>query len=225
MRLISYEIMQKTKRFPFTESENQVIKDLVKRIGEDWEAISKKLPGRTPKQCHDRYINYLREGLKNDPWSSQEDETLINMYNAIGPKWTKMMIHLPGRSGNDIKNRWHKHLMKKSIRSLKIKKNDNSKPNLGIPFDDQPYEIPSISKVHSKGIIKSMNTNIKGKKPIVRLSPKDLSLEVLPHFLGMNEPIISTKSQQQLIPLQQQIQEELQNMEFEMAFELEMSQI
>ena len=71
------------------------------------------MTGRTPKQIHDRYVNYLREGLKSEPWTNQEDNILIELFKSFGPKWTKMMKYLPGRSGNDIKNRWHKHLMKK----------------------------------------------------------------------------------------------------------------
>ena len=171
------------------------------------------------------WINYLREGLKNEPWSSKEDEILVSMYNAIGPRWTKMMIHLPGRSGNDIKNRWHKHLMKKSIRALKMKNIDTSGTSLRISFDDQSYQIPPLTKVHSNGIIENISTSIKSTSPIVRLSQKEITLGVLPHFIDIEEPIINTTPQQQVIPLQQQIQEELQHMEFEMAFELEMSQI
>lgn len=118
----------KTKRFPFTDRENYIIKESVKIFGEDWDTISKRLPGRSPKQIHDRYINYLRDGLRNGPWSSQEDAVLIQMYKAIGPKWSKMMINLPGRSGNDIKNRWHKHLVKKVLQSTEM---NNSKSPSG----------------------------------------------------------------------------------------------
>lgn len=112
--------MHKSKRCFFTEQENLFIRESVKRIGEDWESISKKMPGRTPKQIHDRYVNYLREGLKNSPWSKQEDELVKNMYKVIGPKWSKMMINLPGRSGNDIKNRWHKHICKSNLDELDL---------------------------------------------------------------------------------------------------------
>lgn len=100
------------KRTLFSEIENKIILEMVETVGEDWEAIAKKLPNRTPKQCHDRYSNYLKDGLKKDPWSKQEDETLIQLFNEFGPKWSKMMNQLPGRSENDIKNRWHKHLVK-----------------------------------------------------------------------------------------------------------------
>ncbi|OHT15506.1 hypothetical protein TRFO_02824 [Tritrichomonas foetus] len=37
------------------------------------------------------------------------------MYHEIGPRWVAMCDILPGRSGNDIKNRWHKHLRKLDI--------------------------------------------------------------------------------------------------------------
>lgn len=107
----------KSKRLLFSKEENEIIKEGVRLHGKDWDEISKKLPGRTPKQIHDRYINYLREGLKSEPWTEIEDEILIRMYHSLGPKWTKMMNSLPGRSGNDIKNRFHKHLNKSNIYS------------------------------------------------------------------------------------------------------------
>ena len=86
--------MLKTKRYPFTDRENLIIVQLVNFYGEDWDTISKQLPGRTAKQIHDRYHNYLRQGLRNSPWTDREDEILIRMYNAIGPRRKKMMIHL-----------------------------------------------------------------------------------------------------------------------------------
>lgn len=105
--------MLKTKRRVFSQLEDQTIRDYVLEHGENWDEIAKLLSGRTAKQCHDRYENYLRDGLKSEPWSPEEDEILIRMYKEIGPKWVKMMKNLPGRSGNNIKNRWHKHLIKK----------------------------------------------------------------------------------------------------------------
>lgn len=104
---------KRSKRFPFTEHENYIIKHFVKMYGEDWDRISRNLPGRTPKQIHDRYINYLRDGLIKAPWTNQEEQIVITMYQSIGAKWSKMIPYLPGRSGNDIKNRWYKHILKK----------------------------------------------------------------------------------------------------------------
>ena len=139
--------MKRTKRIPFTEKENKLIKKMVKKVGKDWEEISKFIPGRTPKQIHDRYINYLRDGLKKDPWTSEEDEILINMYQEIGNKWSKMIKKLPGRSGNDIKNRWHKHLCKNNFSSSK---NNDVSVTLINSYDDL-----KMNKINQKNIIQT----------------------------------------------------------------------
>ena len=104
--------MKKIKRSPFTSYENYMICNLVKTNGHNWKEISKYLPGRTPKQIRDRYMNYLRDGLNKSQWTPQEDELLIRMHDSVGTKWSLMSNKLPGRSPNDIKNRWNKHLSK-----------------------------------------------------------------------------------------------------------------
>lgn len=107
--------MHKIQRRLFTQEENFMISQSVRLIGEDWDVISRFLPGRTPKQIHDRYVNYLRDGLKKDAWTKEEDDILLTTMKEIGPKWSKMTSQLPGRSANDIKNRWHKHLLRKNL--------------------------------------------------------------------------------------------------------------
>lgn len=121
---IKFFKMHKIQRRPFTQNENMVIFQSVKLIGEEWEIIAKMLPGRTPKQIQDRYKNYLREDLKKEPFSDEEDQKIIELFKQIGPKWTKMTSQLPGRSGNDIKNRWHKHIIKKNHDLLENKSNE-----------------------------------------------------------------------------------------------------
>lgn len=149
----------KTKRFPFTDRENYIIKESVKIFGEDWDTISKRLPGRSPKQIHDRYINYLRDGLRNGPWSSQEDAILIQMYKAIGPKWSKMMNNLPGRSGNDIKNRWHKHLIKKVLQSTEM--NDGKPPSSSESKIEDNMKDSIFSEISTKNAINDIfNDNL-----------------------------------------------------------------
>ena len=37
-----------------------------------------------------------------------------NLYEKLGNHWVEISKHLEGRSGNSVKNRWHKHL-KKSV--------------------------------------------------------------------------------------------------------------
>ena len=36
------------------------------------------MPGRSAKQCRDRYVNYLLEPQKKEPWKDEEDEIISN---------------------------------------------------------------------------------------------------------------------------------------------------
>ena len=172
--------MIKSKKIPFTEQENLIIQNSVKLLGEDWHEISKKLHGRTPKQIHDRYINYLREGLKNGPCTNQEDEILIKMYRIIGPKWTKMMSNLPGRSGNDIKNRWHKHLIKRPYLQSEInyEQNINYCNNIN---DSMINNLPPQNIIHIQPKAIILN------EPIIIDSRKTNTNEIIPQFYGLVE--------------------------------------
>jgi hypothetical protein len=74
--------------------------------------IASYLPSRTGRQCRDRYKNYLLDNLAARPWSPDEDEIVVRRYAEVGPRWVRIAKSLDGRSGNDVKNRWHKHIAK-----------------------------------------------------------------------------------------------------------------
>ena len=108
----------KGQRRKFTTEEDGKIKQLVEEVGYEWEEVSRELGTRTPKQVRDRYLNYLQQGLRNDPWTPEEDAQVIRMRKKFGPKWVRMSRLMPGRSSNDIKNRWHRHLAKQVAKSM-----------------------------------------------------------------------------------------------------------
>lgn len=95
-------------RVPFTPEEDEKIKHLVNLYGnKHWSVIASFLVRRTPKQCRDRYTNYLVPGLFKGEWSNDEDDLLKKLYIQNGPKWSVFKNHFPGRSANSIKNRWN----------------------------------------------------------------------------------------------------------------------
>lgn len=73
-----------------------------------WPDIAKSIPGRTGKQCRERYLNHLKPNIKqNEEWSPTEDVLLCRLYESMGSKWALMTKFLKGRSDNAIKNRYH----------------------------------------------------------------------------------------------------------------------
>lgn len=52
-----------------------------------WPEVAARLgTGRNGKQCRDRWINYLRPGIKKGGWLEEEEKLLVDMYEAFGPK-------------------------------------------------------------------------------------------------------------------------------------------
>jgi hypothetical protein len=98
-------------RRKFTPDEDVRLRTLVGSLGtKNWEEIARFIPERSARQCRDRYKNYLVESLMADPWTAEEDAVVIQQFHRIGPKWVEIGKMLNGRSGNNVKNRWHKHL-------------------------------------------------------------------------------------------------------------------
>jgi len=94
------------KKEPFTSDEDARLQELVAMHGpENWQAIAAQLPGRSPRQCRERWKLYLSPEVKNDPWSLEEEQRLVKMYLAIGPKWTLIAKAFPSRTANNVKNK------------------------------------------------------------------------------------------------------------------------
>jgi hypothetical protein len=94
---------------PWTKEEDALLLNLVHTMQwpMKWTVVAHSLPGRTGKQCRERYVNHLNPRLKNSDWSPLEDATIFHLYNTIGSHWAKMSKIIPGRTDNGIKNRFH----------------------------------------------------------------------------------------------------------------------
>jgi hypothetical protein len=106
-------------RRKFTIEEDNRLRALVAQMGnERWDSVAHEMPGRTARQCRDRYKNYLLSSLLITPWTPEEDALLRRKYAELGPKWVEISRTFRGRSGNDVKNRWNRHISKSGSRCL-----------------------------------------------------------------------------------------------------------
>lgn len=94
--------------------EDEKLMSLVKTLGSKrWSTIASNLPGRIGKQCRERWHNHLNPSLSKVPWSAADDELIISWRHTYGNRWADISRQLPGRSDNDIKNRWYSSLRKR----------------------------------------------------------------------------------------------------------------
>ena len=88
-----------SERKPWTSDEDETIRRLVDELGpRSWAKVADALPGRSGKQCRERWHNHLDIDIKKDPWSVEEDRTLVQMHERIGNKWVEIAKHLPART-------------------------------------------------------------------------------------------------------------------------------
>lgn len=126
-------------------------KDLI-----NWNRVASKMQDRTPRQCRERYLNYLMEKNKKGDWSKEEDELILSLYNQIGPKWAKMTSYFNKRSNIDIKNRYSTLIRRK-------KKKSNQEPSIISMVYQQTTNIEqflnSFNFITQNQNIKNINNN------------------------------------------------------------------
>jgi len=95
----------------WTEVEDAILLDAVRTYRNapriKWCEVAKNLHGRIGKQCRERWNNHVNPDIKKTSWSSEEDDMLFRSQLVFGNRWSEISKLLPGRTENNVKNRFH----------------------------------------------------------------------------------------------------------------------
>lgn len=191
----------------WTEEEDELLLDLLKRFGKNWSLISKYMPSRSGKQIRDRFLNALDPTILKDKFTAEEDKKILELYAAMGSQWSKIALYLHRRTGDMIKNRFYSSLRRKihnddyreglKLKKLKIMESSEhgknikiegahtgegmkkEKLNSSITISDLEYqEKNSINKNDEKFKYKTHYNNNKHNFPLKRKTKRDVFCSV-----------------------------------------------
>lgn len=92
---------------PWTDEEDELLRTYVPlEAKNNWVAVAEHVPGRTAKQCRERWSLSLDPNIRKDPWTSEEDELLLQLHEQHGNAWAVIVKHLNGRTVNAAKSRF-----------------------------------------------------------------------------------------------------------------------
>jgi hypothetical protein len=91
----------------WTSAEDELLRAAVAQRGaRNWVAIAEGIPGRTRKQCRNRWFEYLDSDINHDPWTDEEDNQLLALEAQLGVgNWAAIAKSISGRTGPQCQGR------------------------------------------------------------------------------------------------------------------------
>jgi myb proto-oncogene protein len=114
----------------WSADEDKLLLTLIEKNGgaRCWTKIADHIPGRTAKQCRERWHLNLDPSINRTPWTAEEDRMLTTMHANIGNKWAEIRRALPGRTENGVKSRF------KSLLRAERKRNKQTQARAAASF-------------------------------------------------------------------------------------------
>lgn len=111
------EYQKAMSRRPFAPDEDTIIREYIQTTAKtDWAELAALLVYRTPRQCRERWFQYLSpQPLATDPYSEWENELIQTQVETIGPKWSTIAYFLRDRTPHSIRAQWTKLQRKKQL--------------------------------------------------------------------------------------------------------------
>eukprot|EP00924_Labyrinthula_sp_SR-Ha-C_P001692 snap_masked-scaffold_18-processed-gene-6.56-mRNA-1 protein AED:0.15 eAED:0.15 QI:62/0.5/0.33/1/0.5/0.33/3/0/441 len=122
-----------------------------------WGKVAKGVPGRTAKQCRERWVNNLNPAINRGPWTREEDQIILSVYSVFPKKWATIAKKLNGRTENAVKIRY---------KTLSRMDKQSSPQNFDTATHTQPQSAPPYSMLGSGENINSFSNFQQNSHPI-----------------------------------------------------------
>eukprot|EP00514_Thraustochytrium_sp_LLF1b_P005748 CAMPEP_0184520384 /NCGR_PEP_ID=MMETSP0198_2-20121128/7136_1 /TAXON_ID=1112570 /ORGANISM="Thraustochytrium sp., Strain LLF1b" /LENGTH=538 /DNA_ID=CAMNT_0026910973 /DNA_START=584 /DNA_END=2197 /DNA_ORIENTATION=+ len=133
------------------EEDKTLLQILSQKPIKNWGEVSRVLPGRTAKQCRERYINHLDPSICKTNWTPEEDTFILDAEKNFGPCWSEIARRLPTRTEPGVRQRFLWLQRNKAKNQSKGSKKDPEPDNKPLPIGSGLPQQEQASTVLSRG--------------------------------------------------------------------------
>ncbi|GBG30982.1 Myb protein, partial [Hondaea fermentalgiana] len=156
------------KKGTWTSEEDARLRRLIENVEKrNWGEVASLIPGRSAKQCRERWCYNLDPTINKTPWKPEEDSVLMKSQLELGNKWAKIASMLPGRTENAVKTRF-KSIMRAKKREWMPEEDETIMrlhQQLGSRWDAIAEKLPNRSKNAIKTRYRALSKGITSQLP------------------------------------------------------------
>jgi hypothetical protein len=117
-----------SKRGLWSPEEDSRLIDLVEKHGRKWAELARMMPGKGRRQIRNRYMNALQPEINWEEWTDEEQQELYKLHAKFGNQWCSIAAQLPGRTENQVKNKFYWNQRHKSSKIKQPARHKELKP-------------------------------------------------------------------------------------------------